>query len=95
MLAKFSVNERKDLYPDDQSLAFAYADAIIEELKSVMRDVIIFNLMNPFGLKMLMRLIGELTSLITSLINFQMLNLIYTYVEETLIEKEVLASIQI
>ena len=28
-------------------------------------------------------------SLITSLINFQMLNLIYTYAEETLIEKEV------
>ena len=61
-----------------------------------MKDVIIFNLMNPFGLKMLMRLIGELTSLITSLINFQMLNLIYTYAEETLIEREVfLASIQI
>ena len=38
MLARFSVNERKDLYPDDQSLAFAYADAIIEELKKVCNE---------------------------------------------------------
>ena len=33
MLARFSVNERTDLYPDDQALAMAYADVIIEELK--------------------------------------------------------------
>ena len=38
MLARFSVNERTDLYPDDRSLAFAYADAIIEELKKVCNE---------------------------------------------------------
>ena len=35
MLARFSVNERTDLYPDDKALAKAYADALIEELKTV------------------------------------------------------------
>ncbi len=38
MLARFSVNERKDLYPDDQSLAMAYADLLIEELKKVCNE---------------------------------------------------------
>ncbi len=38
MLARFSVNERKDLYPDDKSLAFAYADLLIEELKMVCNE---------------------------------------------------------
>ena len=38
MLARFSVNERTDLYPDDQALAMAYADLIIEELKKVCNE---------------------------------------------------------
>ena len=38
MLARFSVNERTDLYPDDKALAKAYADAIIEELKNVVNE---------------------------------------------------------
>ncbi|MDB0003168.1 hypothetical protein OAN10_03665 [Alphaproteobacteria bacterium] len=38
MLARFSVNERTDLYPDDQALAMAYADVIIEELKKVCNE---------------------------------------------------------
>tara|TARA_B110000037_G_scaffold222404_1_gene297056 strand:+ start:2139 stop:3170 length:1032 start_codon:yes stop_codon:yes gene_type:complete len=32
MLARFSVNERKDLYPDDVALARAYAKILIEEI---------------------------------------------------------------
>jgi len=38
MLARFSVNERTDLYPDDKALAMAYADVIIEELKRVCNE---------------------------------------------------------
>ena len=38
MLARFSVNERTDSYPDDQALAMAYADVIIEELKKVCNE---------------------------------------------------------
>ena len=38
MLARFSVNERTDLYPDDQALAMAYADVIIEELTKVCNE---------------------------------------------------------
>ncbi len=38
MLARFSVNERKDLYPNDKSLAMAYADLLIEELKQVCNE---------------------------------------------------------
>ena len=38
MLARFSVNERKDLYPNDKSLAMAYADILIEELKQVCNE---------------------------------------------------------
>ena len=38
MLARFSVNERTDLYPNDQALAMAYADVIIEELKKVCNE---------------------------------------------------------
>jgi len=38
MLARFSVNERTDLYPDDKALAMAYADVIIEELKQVCNE---------------------------------------------------------
>ena len=38
MLARFSVNERTDLYPDDKALAMAYADVIIEELKKVCNE---------------------------------------------------------
>jgi len=38
MLARFSVNERKDLYPDDKSLAMAYADLLIEELEKVCNE---------------------------------------------------------
>ena len=38
MLARFSVNERTDLYPCDQALAMAYADVIIEELKKVCNE---------------------------------------------------------
>ncbi len=35
MLARFSVNERKDIYPDDIALARAYAKVITEEIQSV------------------------------------------------------------
>ena len=35
MLARFSANERPDLYPDDQALARAYADVLRGELKEV------------------------------------------------------------
>ena len=35
MLARFSVNERKDLYPDDISLTRAYAKVIEEEIQNV------------------------------------------------------------
>ena len=38
MLARFSVNERPDLYPNDIALAKAYADALIEELKQVVNE---------------------------------------------------------
>ena len=38
MLARFSVNERTDLYPNDQALAMAYADVIIEELNKVCNE---------------------------------------------------------
>jgi len=38
MLARFSVNERKDLYPDDIALAKAYANVLIEELKTVVNE---------------------------------------------------------
>ena len=38
MLARFSVNERPDLYPDDIALAKAYADVLIEELKQVVNE---------------------------------------------------------
>ena len=32
MLARFSINERKDLYPDDIALARAYAKMLVEEI---------------------------------------------------------------
>lgn len=35
MLARFSVNERKDIYPDDIALTRAYAKVITEEIQSV------------------------------------------------------------
>lgn len=35
VLTRFSVNERKDLYPDDQSLCRAWAAVLLEELKEV------------------------------------------------------------
>ena len=38
MLARFSVNERTDLYPDDKALAMAYANKIIEELEKVCNE---------------------------------------------------------
>ncbi len=38
LLSRFSVNERTDLYPDDKSLAFAYADILIEELEQVCNE---------------------------------------------------------
>ena len=38
MLARFSVNERTDLYPDDIALAKAYASVLIEELKQVVNE---------------------------------------------------------
>ena len=38
MLARFSVNERPDLYPDDIALAKAYADVLIEELRQVVNE---------------------------------------------------------
>ena len=38
MLARFSVNERKDLYPDDISLARAYAKVITEEIQKVVNE---------------------------------------------------------
>ena len=38
MLARFSVNERKDLYPDDISLARAYAKVISEEIQKVVNE---------------------------------------------------------
>ena len=38
MLARFSVNERKDLYPDDISLARAYAKVITEEIHKVVKE---------------------------------------------------------
>ena len=38
MLSRFSINERKDLYPNDEALAYAYADLIIEELKKVCNE---------------------------------------------------------
>jgi len=38
LLSRFSVNERTDLYPDDKSLAFAYADILIKELEQVCNE---------------------------------------------------------
>ena len=38
MLARFSVNERKDLYPDDISLARAYARVITQEINNVVKE---------------------------------------------------------
>ena len=38
MLARFSVNERKDLYPDDISLTRAYAKVITEEIQKVVNE---------------------------------------------------------
>ena len=38
MLARFSVNERTDIYPDDKSLAKAYADVLIEELEKIINE---------------------------------------------------------
>ena len=38
MLARFSVNERIDLYPDDISLAKAYAKVITEEIEDVVKE---------------------------------------------------------
>tara|TARA_B100000614_G_scaffold226285_1_gene216494 strand:+ start:344 stop:1387 length:1044 start_codon:yes stop_codon:yes gene_type:complete len=38
MLARFSVNKRKDLYKDDHSLAMAYADVIIKEIENVCNE---------------------------------------------------------
>ena len=35
MLSRFSVNERPDLYPDQQSLCRAYASVLLDELKEV------------------------------------------------------------
>jgi 5-methyltetrahydropteroyltriglutamate--homocysteine methyltransferase len=35
VLTRFSINQRKDLYPDDQSLCRAYAKVLAEELKQV------------------------------------------------------------
>ncbi len=35
VLTRFSVNERKDLYPDDQALCRAYAKVLADELKEV------------------------------------------------------------
>jgi 5-methyltetrahydropteroyltriglutamate--homocysteine methyltransferase len=35
VLTRFSVNERKDLYPDDQALCRAWADVLLQELKDV------------------------------------------------------------
>jgi 5-methyltetrahydropteroyltriglutamate--homocysteine methyltransferase len=35
MLARFSVNERHDLYPDEQALSRAYAEVLREELEEV------------------------------------------------------------
>ena len=35
MLARFSVNERKDIYPDDQALCRAWADILLAELREV------------------------------------------------------------
>ena len=38
MLARFSINERTDIYPDDIALAKAYAEVLIEELKKVVNE---------------------------------------------------------
>ena len=38
MLARFSVNERTDLYPDDIALAKAYAKVITEEIEGVVKE---------------------------------------------------------
>ena len=38
MLARFSINERKDIYPDDIALAKAYANVLIEEIKQVVNE---------------------------------------------------------
>ena len=38
MLARFSVNERTDLYPNDIALAKAYANVICEEIEAVVKE---------------------------------------------------------
>jgi len=38
MLSRFSINERTDLYPNNESLAMAYADVLIEELQKVCNE---------------------------------------------------------
>ena len=38
MLARFSVNQRPDLYPDDIALAKAYANALTQELEEVVNE---------------------------------------------------------
>ena len=38
MLARFSVNERTDLYPDDISLTKAYASALTEEIEQIVSE---------------------------------------------------------
>ena len=38
MLARFSVNQRPDLYPDDIALSKAYANALTEELEEVVNE---------------------------------------------------------
>ncbi len=38
MLARFSVNKRPDLYPDDIALTKAYASVLIEELEQLVRE---------------------------------------------------------
>ena len=38
MLARFSVNERTDLYPNDVALAKAYANVICEEIEAVVKE---------------------------------------------------------
>jgi 5-methyltetrahydropteroyltriglutamate--homocysteine methyltransferase len=40
MLAKFSNNQRPDLYPTDRDLAFAYAEVLNQELREVVRAVV-------------------------------------------------------
>ena len=87
MLARFSVNKEKDLYKDDQSLAMAYADALIKVKMFAMRAVEYIQFDEPvwtenvsesdWGADVLNYIIGK----------FPRSNLIYIYVEEMLIGK--------